>query len=227
MAVDQTLRIDVREGVAVTAIRTAPEQALSDLVVVYAPGAGSNLRDPFGRYLAAYLSERGYEAWRFQFPYSERGKGAPDPPAVLQATWQAVIEVALKQDASAGQARRILASGRSMGGRIASVVASTGAPVAALALFAYPLIPPGRAVSDRAAHFDSIGVPVLFCSGTRDSFGTPEQLQEAAARVPGATVHFLEGADHGFSVLKASGRTREDVWREACEALSAFLEALA
>jgi hypothetical protein len=110
-----------------------------------------------------------------------------------------------------------------MGGRIASMVAAKGAAVAGLALFAYPLIPPGRASSDRAEHFDSISVPTLFCSGTRDAFATPEQLSVAATRVPDATVHLLEGADHGFATLKSSGRTRQDVWLEACEALMAFV----
>ena len=111
-----------------------------------------------------------------------------------------------------------------MGGRIASMVAAKGAPVAGLALFAYPLIPPGRSSSDRAEHFDAISVPTLFCSGTRDAFATPGQLRSAAERIPGATLHLIEGADHGFATLKSSGRTREDVWQEACEALLAFLQ---
>jgi predicted alpha/beta-hydrolase family hydrolase len=106
-------------------------------------------------------------------------------------------------------------------------VAAKGAPVAGLALFAYPLFPPGRATSDRAEHFDSIAVPTLFCSGTRDAFATPEQLRQAASRIRGATLYLLEGADHGFAVLKSSGRTREDVWQEVCEALVEFLQSLA
>ena len=60
-----------------------------------------------------------------------------------------------------------------------------------------------------------ISVPTLFCSGTRDAFATPDQLKEAAAMVPMAKVHLLDGADHGFAVLKSSGCTREDVWSDA------------
>src|SRR5690606_31097001 len=154
------------------------------------------------------LAGHGYECWRFQFPYSERGRKAPDRPPVLDATWRAVIESASGAPApaaGAGRARRLVIGGRSMGGRIASLVAAKGAPVAGLALFAYPLIPPGRTATDRADHFGDITVPVLLCSGTRDSFATPDQLREAASRLPQAALHFLEGADHGFNVLKASG----------------------
>jgi predicted alpha/beta-hydrolase family hydrolase len=239
-------RIDVREGVSVTALQTTPEAPSSDIAVVYAPGAGSNLNDPFGAYLAAFLESHGIECWRFQFPYSEADRKAPDPPALLEATWRAVIDAAGNPESpeaqhpglnpgapqrplprgSARGGRPLVVGGRSMGGRIASMVASKGAPVAGLTLFAYPLIPPGRASSDRADHFDTISLPALFCSGTRDSFATPDQLRDASARVPDATLHFLEGADHGFATLKASGRARQNVWQEACEALLAFLDGI-
>jgi uncharacterized protein len=224
--VEESLTIAVREGVTVTALRTLPDARRSDIVVAYAPGAGSNLHDPFGACLARFLDERGFESWRFQFPYSEKGRKAPDPAALLEATWEAVIETARRPEPPGAAVRRLVIGGRSMGGRIASVVAAKGAPVAGLALFAYPLVPPGRTESDRADHFASITAPALFCSGTRDAFATPDQLCKEAARIPGATVHVLEGADHGFAVLKSSGRTREDVWREASEALLGFLESI-
>ena len=113
-----------------------------------------------------------------------------------------------------------------MGGRIASQVVAAGLRLDHLALFAYPLHPPGRPELARVAHLGSIQVPTLFCSGTRDAFATPEELQTAAAAVSGASVHILEGADHGFSVLKGSGRTRAGVWAEATEALLDSLDAL-
>lgn len=223
----ETHRIEVRDGLTVTAVRDHPDAGAATFVVVYAPGAGSNLNDAFGAYLARFLESRGVECWRFQFPYSEAGRKAPDPPALLEATWQAVIRHVRGQTRQGQPAPRLVIGGRSMGGRIASMVAAKGAQVAGLVLFAYPLIPPGRATSDRAEHLSQIAVPTLFCSGTRDSFGTPDQLREAVLRVPNATLYLLEGADHGFATLKASGNTREDVWVEACEALAAFLEQLA
>ena len=220
---EQPHTISVREGISVSALQTPPENP-ADIALVYAPGAGSSLNDPFGAYLAAFLEARGIECWRFQFPYSEAGRKAPDPPALLEETWRAVIDYVGKQTgAPDGGRRRLIIGGRSMGGRIASMVAAKGAPIAGLVLFAYPLIPPGRTTSDRAEHFPSIEVPVLFCSGTRDAFGTPAQLREAVSRVPDAALHFLEGADHGFATLKSSGRSRQAVWQEASEALMAFV----
>ena len=93
----------------------------------------------------------------------------------------------------------------------------------ALALFAYPLHPPGNPGKTRDQHLPDISVPVLFCSGTRDAFATPEELAAAAYMVPKATIQPLEGADHGFSVLKSSGLTRDDVWSDACGYLLSWI----
>jgi predicted alpha/beta-hydrolase family hydrolase len=113
-----------------------------------------------------------------------------------------------------------------MGGRIASQVVAQGEAVAGLVLFAYPLHPPGRPEQRRDAHLASISVPVLFLSGTRDTFATPDELDVAAALIDGARVRLLAGADHGFNVLKASGRSRAEVWAEATAALLAFIESV-
>ena len=212
----------VNDSNSVTAIRTPAEGAAKDLRFVYAPGAGSGLADAFGVYAARRLAAEGIETWRFQFPYKEKGRSAPDAPALLQATWRAVIEAV----ASAGGGPVVI-GGRSMGGRIASMVVAAGdAPVAGLALLAYPLIPPGKTSSDRADHFPSIIMPTLFCSGTRDNFAAPEQLRDAVRLAPNATLHFLEGADHGFATLKASGRSKDDVFRGAVDALLSFFDKL-
>ena len=113
-----------------------------------------------------------------------------------------------------------------MGGRIASQVIAQGTAADALVLFAYPLHPPGRPDRRRDAHLSAIGIPTLFCSGDADAFATPEELAEAAAHVPNARLHVLEGADHGFAARKASGRTRDDVWREAVDAMLTWLISL-
>ena len=110
-----------------------------------------------------------------------------------------------------------------MGGRIASMVVAAGdVPVAGLALLAYPLVPPGQSFLRPRGPLSEHRVPTLFCSGTRDNFATPEQLRDAVRLVPGATLYFLEGADHGFATLKASGRSKDDVYCEAVDALLAF-----
>jgi predicted alpha/beta-hydrolase family hydrolase len=187
---------------------------------VYAPGAGSHIDDPFGVYLAATLPARGVTMLRFEFPYMAAGRRAPDRPAVLEATWR----VMLTRASADGQ---VVAAGRSMGGRIASQVLASGARADALALFAYPLHPPGKPGQARDGHLASVPVPMLFCSGTRDTFASPDELRALVRRLPRrARLHLLEGADHGFSVQKSTGRTREDVWAEAAGAMMDWLTSL-
>ena len=215
---EETIQISVRTDVSVTAIRTMPDAQPAQSLFIYAPGAGSNNNDPFGSYLSQRMVHEGIALVRFQFPYMEAGKRRPDSPALLEETWNQVIETVRIPNT------KLIAGGRSMGGRIASHVAAQGTTVDALALFAYPLHPPGNPTKSRDKHLPGIKAPTLFCSGTRDAFATPEELATAAATVPSATVLPLEGADHGFSVLKSSGRTREDVWSEITEFLLSWLE---
>jgi len=191
---------------------------------VYAPGAGSNLRDPFGQQLAERLPEAGISFVRFQFPYQEVGSRRPDSPATLLAAWRAVLEACTGGTSTTGT--RTAIGGRSLGGRIASMLASEGASVDALALFAYPAHPPGRPDQPRTAHLPGIACPTLFCSGTRDPFASPDELTAVAALVTDARVHLLDGADHGFATLKSSGRSREDVWAEGTGVLVEWLGGL-
>jgi predicted alpha/beta-hydrolase family hydrolase len=216
------LSIAVQQGGAVSA-RLDEGAPPGEWLLVYAPGAGSNIDDPFGAFAAARLSGEGVDVLRFQFPYQEAGKRRPDANAVLEGAWRAALETAA---ALAGR-RRIVAGGRSMGGRIASQVVAAGAAADALALFAYPLHQPGRPERPRDAHLGAVHVPTLFCSGTRDAFASPDELRAAAAKAQRSAVHLLAGADHGFAVPRSSGRTRADVWSEACDALVQFLRTLA
>ena len=208
---DEKIEITV-SGKTVSAIRTSPDGD-ARFTFVYAPGAGSNINDPFGEYLSARLPAAGASLVRFQFPYMEAGKRAPDRPPLLEAAWRAVI------DTCRADSGKLVVGGRSMGGRIASQVAAQGTEVDAVALFAYPLNPPGNRAASRDVHLPDIAVPTLFCSGARDSFATPDDLAAVAARMPNAVFHELDGADHGFAVLKRSGRAREDVWKEAADVL--------
>ena len=216
------IQIRVRSEISVSAVRTIPGTEPAHCLFIYAPGAGSNINDPFGAYLSQRLVQAGFASVRFQFPYMEAGKRRPDPTSLLEDTWKQVIETVRVPDT------KLIIGGRSMGGRIASYVAAQGTAqgtgIDALALFAYPLHPPGNPSKLRDRHLPDIPAPTLFCSGTRDAFATPEELAAAASTVPRATVHPLEGADHGFAVLKSSGRTREDVWSEATGFLLSWLE---
>ncbi|MEX2225469.1 MAG: alpha/beta family hydrolase [Dehalococcoidia bacterium] len=212
---DTSLRIDVEGAGAVGALRTAAKRAV--WTFVYAPGASATLQDPFGVYSANALAQHGVEVVRFEFPYMAAKRKAPDRPPLLEATWRAVIDAVRSND------RKLVVGGRSMGGRIASQIVAQGVKIDALALFAYPLHAPGRPEKIRDEHFPSLKCRTLFCSGTNDAFASPGELRSAASKVKRAKVHLLEGADHGFAVKKASGRTREDVWAEAVAAMAEWL----
>ena len=214
---ERELHIEVPGSGAVAAIET-PAAGDAGWTFIYAPGASGNVQDPFGRFACRELASRGVRCVRFQFPYAEAGRRSPDRPPVLEATWLAVIEQL--------GAARLVVGGRSMGGRIASQVVAQGTPVDALALFAYPLHPVSKPEQRRDAHLPQIAVPTFFCSGTSDAFAKPDELREAAALVSDATVHLLDGADHGFSVRKAGGRTKDDVWKEAVDAMWGWLDGL-
>ena len=214
---EELIQVRVDDKRSVSAVRVTPDDPGMDWVVVYAPGAGSNIHDRFGRYLSQRLTSEGTVVVRFQFPYMEAKQRRPDPPGVLESTWRAVIQAARISDVN------MVVAGRSMGGRIASQVVAQGAIAEALALFAYPLHPPGNPDRLRDGHLDKITVPTLFCSGTRDPFASPEELATAAAIVGGSRMHLLEDADHSFAPPKSSGRVQQNVWDEAIDAFLSWL----
>jgi predicted alpha/beta-hydrolase family hydrolase len=114
-------------------------------------------------------------------------------------------------------AARVALGGRSMGGRICSMAVAEGLQTLALVLISYPLHPPGKLEKLRTEHFPSLALPCLFISGTRDTFGSPDELRAAMELIPGpVTHHFLEGGDHGLR--------RKDA--EVAELVSAYLEKL-
>ena len=125
------------------------------------------------------------------------GRRAPDRPPVLSKRCEDGAAALAARD-KAGR-RRSLLGGRSMGGRICSMAVADGLPAAGLVLISYPLHPPGKPDQLRTEHFPSIDVPCLFVSGTRDAFGTPDELTEATKAIKGAVTHvWVEGGDHGL-----------------------------
>ena len=164
--------------------------------------------------IARTLEGIGLEVVRFNFPYREIGSGRPDAMPVLKRT---VAEAAERVRAG----KRLIIGGRSMGGRAASMLAAAGFACEGLLLLAYPLHPPGEPDRLRSEHLSKIKVPVLCINGTRDALCRPDLMKKI---VPDSwTMHWLEGADHSFHVLKSSGRTDADVMQEIAEAVRRWL----
>jgi hypothetical protein len=166
------------------------------------------------------LRTKGFGTVRFNFVYKTKGSGRPDPMPVLKKCVEAVVARTRAERAP----RTLLIGGRSMGGRAASMLAAEGFASDGLLLLAYPLHPAGKPEQLRDAHLPSISMPTLCLSGTRDALCTRELMERVLANVgPRFRVHWLEGADHSWHVLKSSGRTDADVLDEAARVADAWL----
>ena len=200
----------------------------ADRAVLLAPGAGADMNAAALTTVADALGDARVPSLRFDFPYRRAGRRSPDRPPVLEA---AVREAAVDLARRAGlPLERLVLGGRSMGGRICSLVAGDPAdplPALGLTLLGYPLHPPGKPETLRVDHFKRLTMPVLFASGTRDAFGTPAELKRHAKKVKGpVTFHWIETGDHGFKPLKASGLTSDDALSGVAEAVVAFVQSL-
>ena len=166
---------------------------------------------------ARALQDRGIATVRFNFLYKDKKSGRPDPMPKLKDTFSAVVDKT-RAEVSPGS---LIIGGRSMGGRAASMLAADGFDCAGLLLLAYPLHPPGKPDQLRDAHLPSITVPVLCFNGTRDPFCTPALMNEVLKRVnTNWKMHWVEGADHSFHVLKSSGKTDSQMLNEMADQIS-------
>jgi predicted alpha/beta-hydrolase family hydrolase len=190
--------------------------------IVLAHGAGAAMDTPFMNYFAEELSRGGTTVVRFEFPYmAERRQSGrsrpPDREPVLRETWIRAIEAAKAKT----KGRRLFIGGKSMGGRIASLVADE-AGVAGLVCLGYPFHPTGKPERLRIEHLKSLRTPTLIVQGERDPFGTKEEV--AGYKLSRAVkIHWLRDGDHGFKPRKSSGRTEEQNWKEAIETIERFL----
>ena len=169
--------------------------------------------------LSHTLEAIGLRVVRFNFPYREAGSRRPDPMPVLKSSIASVVSRVRNENPG-----KLFIGGRSLGGRAASMLAADGFACDGLLLFAYPLHPAGQPQKLRDAHLPKIQVPVLCFNGTRDPLCTKD-LMDAAAKGPAWEMHWLEGADHSFHVLKSSGRTDRDVLAEVGAVTAAWLKA--
>ncbi|MEX2177173.1 MAG: alpha/beta family hydrolase [Gemmatimonadaceae bacterium] len=178
---------------------------------VCAHGAGGSMRDRSMTATAAAMRAAGIAVVRFNFVYREKRSSRPDRMPALTACVAAVAERA-RQETAAGP---LVLGGRSMGGRAASMLVADGYPCDGLLLLAYPLHPAGDTGRLRDAHLPAIAPPVLCVNGTRDALCRRDLMDGVLATVgAGWTMHWVEGADHSFHVLKSSGRTDAQVMDE-------------
>ena len=168
--------------------------------------------------LAAALEPLGLDVARFNFPYRVAGSKRIDHMPVLKDAFVAAVAALRRKN------QPLLIGGRSMGGRVASMLAAEGFDCAGLLLAAYPLHPAGQPEKLRDAHLPHIRCPVLCLNGTRDALCRRDLMASTLQHLGGNwTMHWIEDADHSFHVLRSSGRTDEAVDQEVMEAARRWL----
>jgi predicted alpha/beta-hydrolase family hydrolase len=202
---------------AVPLLIEEPRKQLSAATLILAHGAGAAMDSPFMQTIATGLVRQGLRVVRFEFPYMRKTRAdgkrrPPDGPRVLKDTWKGVI-------AEVGGEGMII-GGKSMGGRVASMV-SDETSVAGLVCLGYPFHPPGRPEKTRTAHLESLQTPTLILQGTRDPFGKPDEV-DGYRLSDKIRIHWIADGDHSFKPRVSSGRTLEQNLGEAVAAIVDF-----
>jgi predicted alpha/beta-hydrolase family hydrolase len=198
----------------------------SALTLALAHGAGAGMDSDFMTYFAEALGKGGIRVARFEFPYMAKRrddgkKRPPDRAPVLLETWRSVIDEF--------GADRCIVAGKSMGGRIASLVAAemeaAKAPVRGAVYLGYPFHAPGKPMGSRDLPLGSMKTPTLLLQGERDTFGPRSELEKFKFG-RGVTLAYLPDGDHSFVPRKSSGHTKDGNWDAAIEKIAGFVKGL-
>ena len=211
---EESLRIDTAKG-PVSAMYARPRSPFATIVVAH--GAGAGMDHPFLVGFTRACVDEGLATFRFNFPYIESGRRSTDTEAVLRDAWRAAFEAA----AARRKKEPVWASGKSLGGRLASMCAADAEiSPAGLVFLGYPLHPPGKPERIRDEHLYRIEVPMLFLQGTSDPFASPDLLRRVVKKLGDrATLVPFEGAGHSFEV-RGEGRGRKRDPREVGASLA-------
>lgn len=174
--------------------------------MVLATGAGTGQDHPGVAGLADRLAAAGIEVLTFDYAYRAAGRPFPDRPAVLLDVHRAAIASVRREGLDA-----VVLAGRSMGGRMSTMLAAEGEPCDAVVAFGYPLHPAGKPDRLRVEHLPRLDVPTLFVTGTRDALARPELVDRHLAPLPVATLRLVEGADHSFRTRGVDGEVMLDL----------------
>jgi predicted alpha/beta-hydrolase family hydrolase len=172
-----------------------PESWTSETAIILGHGAGQGMNSPFMSFFHTRLAERGFLSVKFNFEYMEAKRRVPDPQPKLQARYLSVVS----EVNSEHRPRRLIIGGKSMGGRVASYIAADMPEVSGLLFLGYPLHPPGKPDQLRDQHLYGIKTPMLFVSGTKDTFAERPLLERVVRKIgDNATLKWLEGGDHSL-----------------------------
>jgi predicted alpha/beta-hydrolase family hydrolase len=197
-------------------VRDYPARDPAAPTLIFGHGAGAGHEHPWILRVGKGLSDRGVRVVTFNFPYRAEGRKLPDKPAVLEAAFAAVWTGVITADRDAGRSGgRYFAGGKSMGARISSQVAAADGftpPAAGLVFFGYPLHPPAKPDQRRDRHLPKVVAPMLFLHGTRDPFGSAEEMRALVDGLSSASLEIIPGGDHSLAASK-----RDDPARQALD----------
>jgi predicted alpha/beta-hydrolase family hydrolase len=222
MAEQFNVAINETENVVGT-VYPASAKSRAHITLILGHGAGSGQTSGFMVTFANALAARGIDVVTFNFSYIERGRHVPDPGDKLEACYRAVIDAARAHKKLKGN--KLAIGGKSMGGRIASQVAAKGLDdLAGLVFLGYPLHPPGKPEQLRSKHLPTIKAPMLFVQGSRDSFGTPEELRPILKKLKTpCKLYEVVGGDHSLKIPKKAG-SQEEVYAAVQDEIARWLK---
>ncbi len=207
-------------------IKNKGYESHSKVVLILAHGAGAPADSTFMEELSAALEREGIGTIRFEFPYMQKRrqdgkKRPPDREPVLLEYFSGVID---RVRAELGSGSLILVGGKSMGGRMASILASRRDDIDGVICFGYPFHPPGKLGRWRTAHFRDLNCPILVLQGTRDPFGKPDELADHQRELEAIDLRWVEGGNHDFQTLKSQPQTQSELIAQAARETRIFVD---
>lgn len=194
---------------------------------VFAHGAGVGMASPFMESVAKHIAAAGIRVVRFHFPYMEDmvRTGVRRPPSggrILRQAFADVIRHCIDREHCPPE--RLVIGGKSMGGRIASMIADEHR-VAGVVCLGYPFHPPKQPLKLRIEHLRTLRTPTLICQGERDSFGTRREVA-AYDLSPAIRLHWLADGNHDFLPQRSTALPTGANMNSAVAAVIAFIRAL-
>jgi len=216
----ESVKIQVPDSGTVTSLIYPSQEGEGQVTIILGHGAGAPQTSRFMVEFAEGLAARGCNAATFNFPYTEHGRKIPDRPEKLEACFKAVIQAIGSRPELTETG--LFIGGKSMGGRIASQVAASGSQGArGLVFLGYPLHPPGRPERTRSEHLYRIGLPMLFVQGSRDAFGSPDELRPIIEALrPRPILQVIEEGDHSFKVPKNASVSQGQVYSSVLDEIA-------
>ncbi len=199
-----------------------PDELMAEKpLIILAHGSGNDMQSPFLETITEQLAYKGLNVVRFNFPYKVAGKKFPDRSEILENSWRLVIRFVLDNL----KFKSLYIGGKSMGGRIATIIARDFPEIKGLIFLGYPLHPPGKFDNIRDEYLYLLSVPMLFIQGTRDPFARMDLLQQTLSHLRNrATLHWIEGGDHSFKVLVRSGQSYPGILKKVAVEVANWID---